>query len=59
MKLLGHRTPAIFQRYAITTESDLHDGVARLAAAQVKQTAKPKRGRVVTMPKRARSKQTA
>ncbi|HEU4334382.1 MAG TPA: site-specific integrase, partial [Candidatus Eisenbacteria bacterium] len=34
MKLLGHRTTSIFERYAICTESDLAEGVARIAALE-------------------------
>jgi hypothetical protein len=30
MQLVGHKTEAIYRRYAIVTESDLSDGVARL-----------------------------
>ena len=31
MQLVGHETEAIYQRYAITTERDLVEGVAKLA----------------------------
>jgi integrase len=31
MQLVGHETEAIYQRYAITTEKDLAEGVAKLA----------------------------
>ncbi len=32
MKLVGHKTEAIYRRYAIVSESDLREGVAKLAA---------------------------
>jgi len=32
MKLTGHRTEAVYRRYAIVSESDLANGVERLAA---------------------------
>ena len=31
MKLVGHKTEAIYRRYAIVAERDLADGVAKLA----------------------------
>ncbi len=31
MKLVGHKTEAIYQRYAITNEQDLREGVSKLA----------------------------
>lgn len=36
IRLVGHRTESIYRRYALVSESDLHDGAARLAAAQSK-----------------------
>jgi hypothetical protein len=32
MLLTGHKTPAIFRRYAITNEADLREAVTRLAS---------------------------
>jgi hypothetical protein len=32
MQLTGHKTEAVYRRYAITSESDLLEGVARLDA---------------------------
>jgi integrase len=33
MRLMGHKTRIMFERYSITTEGDLHEAVARLSAA--------------------------
>ncbi len=30
MKLTGHKTEAVYRRYAIVSESDLNDGVKKL-----------------------------
>lgn len=30
MKLTGHKTEAVYRRYAITSEADLQEGVRRL-----------------------------
>jgi hypothetical protein len=32
MKLTGHKTEAVYRRYAIVAESDLREGAAKLAA---------------------------
>jgi hypothetical protein len=32
MKLTGHKTEALYRRYAITSAADLSEGVAKLAA---------------------------
>ena len=34
MKLSGHRTESIYRRYAIVSESDLAEGVRKVAAMQ-------------------------
>ena len=31
MKLTGHKTEAVYQRYAIVSEADLTDGLKKLA----------------------------
>ncbi len=33
MQLTGHKTRSVFERYNITDEADLRDGVKRLAAS--------------------------
>lgn len=38
MKLVGHRTESIYRRYAIVSESDLSEAVARLASPQGSRT---------------------
>ena len=38
-KLTGHKTEAVYRRYAIVCESDLRDGVAKLAALMDRQRA--------------------
>ncbi len=32
MKLVGHKTESIYRRYAVTSEADLAEGVAKLSA---------------------------
>ncbi len=46
MELIGHRTEAIYRRYAITTEADLREGAVKLAALHQAQAGSP--GRVVS-----------
>ena len=60
MKLTGHRTESVYRRYAIVSEADLSEGVAKLAALHEAQdgTAAPRT--VVPFPERtgkARAKQ--
>ena len=44
MKLVGHRTESIYRRYAIVSQRDLAEGVAKLAALR---EATPLLGRAV------------
>ena len=39
MKLVGHKTEAIYRRYAVTSESDLIEGVRKLSALHVEEGA--------------------
>ena len=41
MKLTGHKTEAVYRRYAIVSEQDLHEAAAKLATAE--------RGRVIEL----------
>ena len=34
MRLTGHKTESVYQRYAIVSEQDQRDGLARLAASR-------------------------
>jgi hypothetical protein len=43
MKLTGHKTETVYRRYAIVSESDLADGVKKLAALQAADPANPRR----------------
>lgn len=42
MKLVGHRTESVYRRYAITTEADLREGAAKLAALHQAEHGKPR-----------------
>jgi hypothetical protein len=35
MKLTGHKTEAVYRRYAIVAEGDLREGVAKLAGLEL------------------------
>ena len=41
MRLMGHKTRIMFERYSITTEGDLHEAVGRLGAPAPKQGVVP------------------
>lgn len=41
MRLMGHKTRIMFERYSITTEGDLHEAVGRLSGAAVEQKVIP------------------
>ena len=41
MQLTGHKTEAVYRRYAITSEADLREGVARLNAGPLAATGTP------------------
>ncbi len=42
MKLVGHKTESIYRRYAIVSEADLREGVAKLAALHQAQAEAPR-----------------
>jgi hypothetical protein len=50
MKLTGHKTEAVYRRYAIVSESDLSEGVAKLAALQEASNDKDQTPKVVRLP---------
>jgi integrase len=56
MKLIGHKTESMYQRYAIVSESDLAEGVAKLAALHQASSETASSSRVVAFPKKALDK---
>ncbi len=57
MKLTGHKTESVYRRYAIVSESDLSEGVAKLATLSHPQEAAG--GRVTGFPKARKGKARA
>ena len=55
MQLTGHKTEAVYRRYAITSEADLREGVARLDEHATGTIA----GTIRTQANRGASKQSA
>jgi len=49
MKMVGHKTRAIYQRYAIVSETDLSDAAIKLAALQAGDAAKAAESNVVPL----------
>jgi hypothetical protein len=56
MKLTGHKTEAVYQRYAIVSESDLAEGVTKLAALHEASTETGQNPKVVTFPEKTLDK---
>ena len=56
MKLTGHKTESVYRRYAIVSESDLAEGVAKLAALHQATGESASSPKVVTFPERALDK---
>ena len=50
MKLTGHKTEAVYRRYAIVSEADLSEGVKKLAALQAASKQAPRT--ILPMPSR-------
>ena len=42
MKLTGHKTESVYRRYAIVSESDLSDGLKKLATLHAIEAQRPK-----------------
>jgi integrase len=53
-KLLGHQTPAIFDRYNFTDSEDIADGMSKMVRYRKARAARKAKGNVTTMPRRAR-----
>jgi integrase len=51
MKLTGHKTEAVYRRYAIVSESDLAEGVSKLAALHQANLNSPSQPKVVSFEK--------
>jgi len=56
MKLTGHKTESVYRRYAIVSESDLAEGVAKLAALHQADGGEASFPKVVAFPERALDK---
>jgi hypothetical protein len=51
MKLTGHKTESVYRRYAIVSESDLSEDVAKLAALHQENSANASQPKVVAFDK--------
>jgi hypothetical protein len=56
MMLTGHKTESVYRRYAIVSESDLAEGVAKLAALHHASGESADSSRVLTFPEKALDK---
>jgi integrase len=56
MKLTGHKTESVYRRYAIVSEADLSEGVAKLAALQESDKNSSATSRVVVFPEKGLDK---
>lgn len=57
MKLTGHKTENVYRRYAIVSEADLAEGVAKLASFHQREVAKQPRRVVIMDSGKAQAKQ--